>query len=42
MGGIKATEIAIPGRVSLSFGLTKAKEPANPAIIAISTYTNEG
>lgn len=32
-GGIRATEIAIPGSDSLSFGLIKAKDVAMPAII---------
>lgn len=32
-GGIKETEIATPGRVSLALGFTKEKVAAKPAII---------
>ncbi len=34
-GGIIATEIAIPGSVSFSWGFTKAKDPAKPTIRAM-------
>lgn len=36
-GGMRATEMATPGRVSLSWGLTRAKEAAKPAMMAIMT-----
>ena len=35
-GGIKATEIAIPGSVLLSSGFTMANDAASPATIAIA------
>ena len=42
IGGMIATEIAIPGRVALSFGLISANDAAAPATTAIAMLMMDG
>lgn len=42
IGGISATEIAMPGKVSESCSFTRAKEAAKPTMMAITTEVRAG